>query len=161
MVWVGNFSGAPARTTPGAVGDRRSIFCDELVGDAVIDLGAIDIELHEPATGGLAFADGAVDVVNGRFLKVKAELLGVGSPACHQRGDERDERNERKFSSQHLPSEVVRRNFLPPMRVPPSPFFASVDSRGILTSMKTEVSITSTPTERARLPERRLGVWED
>src|SRR4029077_7566999 len=72
--------------------DGRSIFGDEFVGDAVIGFGAIDIELDQSAAGELAFADGAMDVVDGRFLEMKAKLLGAAACGRRQRHSEEQRR---------------------------------------------------------------------
>ena len=82
--------------------DGRSVFRDEFIGDAVIGFGAIDIELHQSAAGDLAFADGAMNVVDGRFLEMKAKLLGVGGLAGRQH---RSEHQKCCLSSAHFSSE--------------------------------------------------------
>ena len=51
---------------------RRHVLGDELVGDAVVGAGAVQVGLHQPLAGDLPFLDGAVHVVNRRFLQLEA-----------------------------------------------------------------------------------------
>ena len=62
-VSVGNFSGAPARTTPGASGTGNP--------SSVIGFGAVDILLHHVNKGRLTGSNGVVEVLDRGFDHVE------------------------------------------------------------------------------------------
>ena len=89
--------------------NRRAIHRDQRVRHAVVRLGPVEIGLHQPLTGDLTRADGAVHVIDRRFQKMEWRRLRFESSPVRPDCRGRAYRHDRLDSHAHEPSGFLRR----------------------------------------------------